>query len=88
MGRPRTASLPERTCKVCRQRFPKTELERWVWSGGELILDSKGTAAGRGWYSCRKADCSRRIASVSAQAAHHDRKTKHQKPNPIKEKRI
>lgn len=50
-----------RQCLGCRQMFPKKELIRVVRSPeGEIALDFKGKAAGRGAYLCRKAECLKR----------------------------
>lgn len=77
MGRPRTNLSPERTCRMCRDRFPKNELERWVLRGDDLILDSKRTEPGRGWYSCKRPTCSRKMHEIGAQVAQSRR---HRKP--------
>ncbi|HIV62279.1 MAG TPA: YlxR family protein [Candidatus Butyricicoccus avistercoris] len=50
--------IPMRQCLGCRTMFPKKELIRVVRSPeGELSLDFKGKAAGRGAYICPNAEC-------------------------------
>ena len=50
--------IPMRQCLGCRTMFPKRELIRVVRSPeGELSLDFKGKAPGRGAYVCRSAEC-------------------------------
>lgn len=50
--------IPMRQCLGCRTMFPKKELIRVVRSPeGELSLDFKGKASGRGAYICLNADC-------------------------------
>ncbi|MEI7819161.1 MAG: DUF448 domain-containing protein [bacterium] len=65
MGRPSTDHTPQRMCRVCRGIFSKRELERWIVKSGELILDSRQTLEGRGWYSCQQATCSRRVGPIA-----------------------
>lgn len=49
---------PLRMCAGCRERAPKKSLIRIVRTpGGELILDARDKAPGRGAYICRKAEC-------------------------------
>ena len=50
--------IPMRQCLGCREAKPKKELIRVVRSPeGEISLDFKGKAAGRGAYICRSTDC-------------------------------
>lgn len=54
--------IPMRQCLGCRTMFPKKELIRIVRSPqGELSLDFKGKAAGRGAYLCGKLDCLKKV---------------------------
>jgi predicted RNA-binding protein YlxR (DUF448 family) len=69
MGRPKSNASPLRTCRMCRKRFAKNDLERWVLRGNDLILDIKQNEPGRGWYSCRRSVCSRKMHEVGAQVA-------------------
>ncbi len=51
-------SIPIRQCMGCREQKPKKELIRVVRSPeGEVSLDFRGKAPGRGAYLCRNADC-------------------------------
>lgn len=50
--------IPMRQCLGCREMLPKRELIRIVRSPeGELSLDNKGKAPGRGAYLCGKSEC-------------------------------
>ncbi len=50
--------IPMRMCLGCNEMKPKKELIRVVKSPeGEISLDFKGKAAGRGAYICRSAEC-------------------------------
>ena len=50
--------IPMRMCLGCNEMKPKMELIRVVRSPeGEINLDFKGKAAGRGAYICRSAEC-------------------------------
>ena len=52
---------PIRMCAGCRQRAAKKELIRIVRTpDGDLILDARDKAPGRGAYICRKAECLRK----------------------------
>ena len=63
--------IPMRQCLGCREMKPKAELIRVVRSPeGEIALDGRGKASGRGAYICKSAACfkkarkSGRIASA------------------------
>lgn len=59
--------IPMRQCLGCRTMFPKRELIRVVRSpAGELSLDFKGKAAGRGAYLCKSADCLKKARKSKA----------------------
>ena len=50
--------IPMRQCLGCREMKPKRELMRVVRSPeGEISIDCKGKAPGRGAYVCRDAEC-------------------------------
>lgn len=50
--------IPMRQCTGCREMKPKRELIRVVRSPeGEITLDFKGKAQGRGAYVCKSSDC-------------------------------
>lgn len=54
---------PVRMCVICRGRFGKRELDRYVLTlSGELGLDEKQRAPGRGWYCCRGDGCRKKFA--------------------------
>lgn len=69
MGRPKSDHSPLRRCRACGASAPKSQLERWVLKGDELILDQKQIEPGRGWYSCQKADCSRKMSLIGHKVA-------------------
>ncbi len=49
---------PIRMCAGCRERAPKKELIRVVRTPtGELLLDARDKASGRGAYICRRPEC-------------------------------
>lgn len=59
--------IPMRQCLGCRTMFPKRELIRVVRSPeGELSLDFKGKAPGRGAYLCKNAACLKRARKSRA----------------------
>ena len=50
--------IPMRMCLGCNEMKPKKELIRVVRSPeGDISLDFKGKAAGRGAYICRSTEC-------------------------------
>lgn len=50
--------IPMRMCLGCNEMKPKKELIRVVKSPeGDISLDFKGKAPGRGAYICRSSDC-------------------------------
>ena len=58
------ASAPERSCVVCRTRYPLAELQRWVVTNGVVVADTEGKQPGRGYYSC--ASCAAKAPMVIA----------------------
>ena len=62
--------IPMRQCLGCREMKPKKELIRVVRSPeGEISLDFRGKANGRGAYLCPNPDCLKR--AVKAKALEH-----------------
>ncbi|MDR2893356.1 MAG: DUF448 domain-containing protein [Deltaproteobacteria bacterium] len=53
----REKRLPMRMCLVCRKRFPKSELTRFVFTDGLPQEDAKQNLAGRGYYVCADGGC-------------------------------
>lgn len=50
--------IPMRQCVGCREMHPKNELIRAVKpKEGEVMLDFKGKASGRGAYICKSREC-------------------------------
>lgn len=59
--------IPMRQCVGCREMKPKKELVRVVRSPeGEISLDFRGKAPGRGAYVCPQAECLRRAIKSRA----------------------
>ena len=59
--------IPMRQCLGCREMKPKRELIRVVRSpSGEIALDFKGKAQGRGAYLCPQAECLKKAARSRA----------------------
>ena len=60
-------TIPIRQCMGCREQKPKKELIRVVRSPeGEVSLDFRGKAPGRGAYLCRNADCLKKAVRSKA----------------------
>lgn len=61
--------IPMRQCVGCREMKPKKELVRVVKSPeGEISMDLKGKAPGRGAYVCRSAECLKKAIKSGALA--------------------
>lgn len=59
--------IPMRQCLGCREMKPKRELIRVVRSPeGEISLDFKGKASGRGAYVCPDAQCLKKAVKARA----------------------
>ena len=59
--------IPMRQCLGCREMKPKKELVRIVRSPeGDIDLDVKGKASGRGAYICPNADCLKKAIKAKA----------------------
>ena len=59
--------VPMRQCVGCREMKPKKELVRVVKSPeGEIDLDPRGKAPGRGAYGCPNPECLRRAIKSKA----------------------
>ena len=59
--------IPRRQCVGCREMKAKKELVRVVRSPeGEISLDFRGKAPGRGAYVCPQAECLRRAIKSKA----------------------
>ena len=59
--------IPMRQCVGCREMRPKRELVRVVKSPeGEISLDFKGKAPGRGAYVCPNAECLKKARKARA----------------------
>ena len=60
-------TIPIRQCIGCREQKPKPELIRMVRSPqGEVSLDLRGKASGRGAYLCRDAACLKKAVKSRA----------------------
>ena len=59
--------IPQRQCMGCRERKEKREMIRVVRSPeGEIGLDFRGKAPGRGAYICPKMDCLKRAIKAKS----------------------
>ena len=59
--------IPMRQCLGCREMKPKKELIRVVRSPeGEISLDFRGKANGRGAYVCPNGDCLKKAVKARA----------------------
>ncbi|WP_051553610.1 YlxR family protein [Desulfobulbus elongatus] len=58
----RRGHVPQRTCRGCGRKAPKSELLRFVVTEGALALDQCGGLAGRGIYCCNHTTCRERLA--------------------------
>ena len=59
--------IPMRQCLGCREMKPKRELIRVVRSPeGEISLDFRGKASGRGAYVCPDAQCLKKAIKAKA----------------------
>ena len=59
--------IPMRQCLGCREMKPKRELGRVVRSpAGDISLDFRGKAPGRGAYVCRDAQCLKKAIQAKA----------------------
>ena len=59
--------IPMRQCLGCREMKPKRELIRVVRSPeGDISLDFRGKANGRGAYVCPKAECLKKAIRAKA----------------------
>lgn len=59
--------IPMRQCLGCREMKPKRELIRVVRSPeGDISLDFKGKASGRGAYICPNPDCLKKAVKARA----------------------
>ena len=62
--------IPMRQCVGCREMKPKKELVRVVRSPeGEISLDFRGKAPGRGAYLCPQTECLKR--AINSQSLEH-----------------
>ena len=60
-------TIPLRQCLGCREQKPKNQLIRVVRSPeGEVSLDFRGKAPGRGAYLCRDAACLKKALKSKA----------------------
>jgi predicted RNA-binding protein YlxR (DUF448 family) len=52
----KTAHTPIRSCKSCRKKLAKNQLQRWVLENNEPVLDENQNISARGAYVCSN-DC-------------------------------
>ena len=60
-------TIPVRQCTGCREQKPKPDLIRVVRSpSGEVFIDLRGKASGRGAYLCRDTACLKKAVKSRA----------------------
>ena len=62
--------VPLRTCVICRQKYEKRRLTRFVSTPDGIFHDSTGKSDGRGAYVCDQMECRQRLlqTNILAQA--------------------
>ena len=62
-----------RTCVICRQKFDKRDVVRFVYTTDGLQMDPSGKINGRGAYICKSTPCRERLSKtdVLAKALRH-----------------
>lgn len=58
--------IPERTCAVCRRKFPKSELIRVARTADGFRVDAGHKLGGRGVYVCADLECIARCVTKRA----------------------
>lgn len=58
--------VPTRTCVVCREKYGKRYLMRFVRTDDGVFVDPTGKRTGRGAYVCGSEDCRQRAAEGSS----------------------
>ena len=46
--------IPQRQCMLCREKFPKPDLLRFVKNKDEITIDKNNKKDGRGAYICKE----------------------------------
>lgn len=54
--------IPERTCRGCGRKGPRSSLRRFVVIEGRLVDDLLGVLPGKGIYCCSEGICRDRLA--------------------------
>jgi predicted RNA-binding protein YlxR (DUF448 family) len=54
--------VPERTCRGCGRKEPRSSLWRFVVVEGRLVEDQRGVLPGKGVYCCPDGSCRDRLA--------------------------
>jgi predicted RNA-binding protein YlxR (DUF448 family) len=64
----KTGHIPVRMCVICRKRFPKRDLLRFVSTEGSAspFPDPRQALPGRGWYVCFSPACRERYEKKHA----------------------
>ncbi|MGB1288062.1 MAG: YlxR family protein [Aggregatilineales bacterium] len=55
-----------RTCVICRQKFDKRDVIRFVRIPGGVQVDPTGKVEGRGAYVCEDIQCRKRLVTTNA----------------------
>jgi hypothetical protein len=55
--------IPVRMCVICRDRYPKRQLRRFVATDDGVFYDPTGKQEGRGAYICEAPQCTQQAAA-------------------------
>ena len=55
--------IPMRMCVICRDRYPKRQLRRFVTADNGVFYDPTGKQEGRGAYICDTPQCTQQAAT-------------------------
>jgi len=54
--------IPERTCRGCGRKSPRSVLLRFTVVEGALVEEQSGSLPGKGIYCCNESTCRQRLA--------------------------
>lgn len=55
--------IPLRMCIICRKKYPKQQLRRYVVTADGIYVDASGKQRGRGAYVCDDLACQQRTTT-------------------------
>lgn len=69
IAKPKVKEEPLRMCVICRGRFFKSQLKRYVLTpDGVLRFDEQQNSPGRGWYICSDVSCATKFLKFRPRA--------------------